>query len=168
MKKNSLFLAVTACGIFATCAFAAPLDKVLSPNDVPAEVKMTASSEAGKNRINKYRMVGENYVADAGNGKDRRLLEVTPDGKYVAWSRPIKAGDLPEGLTDKFINTVSRKACPTCPMVRQRMSNFISAEEYCKADSGAEAIFRVKSKSSTGTVVVEEYKKDGTLIGQVK
>jgi len=168
MKTKRLLLSVAGFGLMLGCAYAAPLDKVLSPNDVPAEVKMTATSEAGKNRISKYRLSGENYVADAGNGKDRRLLEITPEGKYIAWSRPIKASDLPEGLTDKFINTVSRKACPTCPMVRQRMSNFISAEEYCKVESGSEAVFRVKSKTSSGTTVVEEYKKDGSLIGTVK
>ena len=142
---------------------AANSSKVLSSKDVPEVVRVKAVQEAGANKVTKYRKSEDgNIVADSGNGKSRKLFEYTPTGTYIGYSQPMTETKLPDVIRKRFINTMAKKDCPTCPLVLARISTLVSVEKVTPAGSSA-AVYRCKS-SLKGTTATTDYDEFGNVL----
>ncbi len=142
---------------------AANSPKVLSSKDVPEVVRTKAAQEAGTNKVTKYRKLENgNIVADSGNGMNRKLFEYTPTGTYVGYSQPMTDTKLPDVIRKRYINTMEKKDCPTCPVVLATISTLVSVEKVTPAGSTA-ALYRCKS-SLKGTTTTTDYDASGNVV----
>ncbi len=164
MKITCLLISIIA----ATLGFAAAAGKpktptVLSSKDVPVVVREMAAKEAGSSRITKYkRLPSGNVVADAGNGKDRKLLEFTYTGTYLGYSQPMTMAKLPDVIRKRYINTMERKDCPTCPMVVAQISTLKSCEKVTPAGATS-PIYRCTS-SLRGQETTTDFDESGQVV----
>ena len=139
---------------------AANSPKVLASKDIPEVVRTKAVQEAGSNKVTKYRKLENgNVVADSGNGKNRKLFEYTPTGTYIGYSQPMTDNKLPEVIRKRYLNTMAKKDCPTCPLVLATISTLVSVEKVTPAGSSA-AVYRCKS-SLKGTTTTTDYDESG-------
>jgi hypothetical protein len=161
MKITCLLLLISASTLGLVTAANSP--KVLSSKDVPEAVRVKAVQEAGTNKVTKYRKLEDgNIVADSGNGKSRKLFEYTPTGTYIGYSQPMTDTKLPDVIRKRYINTMAKKDCPTCPMVLATISTLVSVEKVTPAGSSA-VIYRCKG-SLKGTITTTDYDESGNVL----
>jgi hypothetical protein len=159
MKITCLLLLITASTLGLVTA--SPI--VLSSKDVPEVVRVQAQKEAGANKVTKYRKLEDgNIVADSGNGKNRKLFEYTTTGTYIGYSQPMTDTKLPDVIRKRYINTMAKKDCPTCPMVLATISTLVSVEKVTPAGSSA-VIYRCKG-SLKGTITTTDYDESGNVL----
>lgn len=142
---------------------AANSPKVLASKDIPEVVRTKAVQEAGSNKVTKYRKLENgNVVADSGNGKNRKLFEYTPTGTYIGYSQPMTDNKLPEVIRKRYLNTMAKKDCPTCPLVLATISTLVSVEKVTPAGSST-AVYRCKG-SLKGTITTTDYDESGKVL----
>ena len=163
MKITSLLMLISLSASPLGFAAAGNSPKVLSSKDVPEVVRTKAVQEAGANKVTKYKQLENgNIVADSGNGKDRKMFEYTPTGTYIGYSQPMTDTKLPDVIRKRYLNTMAKKDCPTCPLVLATISTLVSVEKVTAAGSSA-AVYRCKG-SLKGKITTTDYDESGKVL----